>query len=153
MKCGIIITPRVAFRNPKTLKDHLVRSKLKIRDSNDEDNTNCDIHNVLYLSIEFQITLTGKRCHIKIKFNCNSINVIYLSTCKRCRKKYVGFTATKFRLRFNQYKLNIKLYGEGKRGFKQENLIEHFFCPNHSGTPKDISVQIIDRCDPNDQEI
>ena len=28
--------PRVAFRNPKTLKDHLVRSKLKIHDSNDE---------------------------------------------------------------------------------------------------------------------
>ena len=28
----------VAFRNPKTLKDHYVRSKLKIRDSNDEEN-------------------------------------------------------------------------------------------------------------------
>ena len=44
------------------------------------------------------------------------------------------------------------MYGEGKRGFKQEKLIEHFFCPNHSGTHKDISVQIIDHCDPNDQE-
>ena len=30
--------PQIPFRNPKTLKDHLVRSKLKIRDSNDEQN-------------------------------------------------------------------------------------------------------------------
>ena len=50
------------------------------------------------------------------------------------------------------------MYGEGKQGFKQEKyknyrkLIENFFCPNHSGTHKDISVQIIDHCDRNDQE-
>ena len=68
------------------------------------------------------------------------------------RKQYVVSTVTNFCLRFNQYKLNIKLYGAGKRGLKQEKLIEHFFCPNHSGTHKDISVQIIDHCDPNDQE-
>ena len=85
--------PRVAFRNPKTLKDHLVRSKLKIRDSNDEENgiykcgsINCNICNVLYLSNEFRSTVTGKRYHINFVFDCNSINVIYLLTCKRCRK-------------------------------------------------------------------
>ena len=38
------------------------------------------------------------------------------------------------------------MYDKGKRGFK------HFFCPYHGGTHKDISVQIIDHCDPNDQE-
>ena len=49
-------------------------------------------------------------------------------------------------------KSNIKLHGEGKRGFKLEKLIEHFFCSNHSGNHKDISVQIIDCSDPNDRE-
>ena len=49
-------------------------------------------------------------------------------------------------------KSNIKLYAEGKRGFKQEKLTEYFFCPNHSGTHKDISVQINDHFDPNNQE-
>ena len=80
--------PRVAFRNPKTLKDHLVRSKLKIRDSNDEENgiykcgnINCGICNVLYLSNEFQSTVTGKWYYINFKFDYNSINVIYLLTC------------------------------------------------------------------------
>ena len=68
--------PRVAFRNPKTLKDHLVRSKLKIRDYNDEENgiykcgnINCDICNVLDLSNEFQSTVTGKKYHINFKFD------------------------------------------------------------------------------------
>ena len=59
---------------------------------------------------------------------------------------------TRFRLRFNQYKSNIKLYGEGKLGFKQKKLIQHFFVCSHNGTHEDIKVEIIDRCDPNNQE-
>ena len=39
-----------------------------------------------------------------------------------------------------------------RKGFKQEKFIEHFLCPNHNGTHNDISLQIIDHCDPNDQE-
>ena len=58
---------------------------------------------------------------------------------------------TRFRLRFNQYKSNIKLNGEGSRGFKQEKLIENFFPLSHNGTHEDIKVQIIGHCDPNDQ--
>ena len=59
---------------------------------------------------------------------------------------------TMFRLRFNQYKSNIKLYGERRRGFKQEKLIDYFFLCSHNGAHKDIKVQIIDHCDLNDQE-
>ena len=123
--------PQVAFRNPKTLEDHLVRSKPKIRDSNDEENRiykcgniNCDICNILYLSNEFQSTVIERRYHINFKFDCNSISVIYLLTCNRCRKQNFGSTVTKFRLRLNRYKSNIKFYGEGKPGFKQEKLIK-----------------------------
>ena len=112
---------RVAFQNPKTVKDHLDRSKLKIRESNERENRTykCgsityDICDVLYLSNEFQSTVTGERYHINFKFDCNSINVIYLFTFQSCRKQYVGSTVTKFLLRFNQYKSKIKLYGEGK---------------------------------------
>ena len=56
----------------------------------------------------------------------------------------VGSTITKFRLRFNQYKSNIMLYGEGRGNFKQEKLIEHFYSENHNGTHKDINVKTID---------
>ena len=58
----------------------------------------------------------------------------------------------RIRLRFNQYKSNIKLKGEGRRGFKKEKLIEHFLLLSHNGTHEDIKVQIIGHYDPNDQE-
>ena len=61
-------------------------------------------------------------------------------------------TVARFRLRFNQCKSNIKLSRKGRRGFKQEKLIEHFFLLSHNGTHEDIKVQIIGHCDPNDQE-
>ena len=85
-------------------------------------------------------------------FDCNSQCVVYLLTCKICKKQYVGSTITRFRLRYNQYKSNIKLYGEGRRGFQQESFIEHYFQENHNGSHCDISPMIIDHCDPNDQE-
>ena len=50
----------------------------------------------------------------------------------------------RFRLRFNQYKFNIKLNWEGSRGFKQGKLIEHFFLLSHNGTHEDIKNQISD---------
>ena len=58
----------------------------------------------------------------------------------------------RIRLRLNQYKYNIKLNGEGRRGFKKEKLIEHFLLLSRNGTHEDIKVQIIGHCNPNDQE-
>ena len=59
---------------------------------------------------------------------------------------------TRFRLRFNQYKSNIKLNGEESRESKQEKLIEKFFLLSHNGTREDIKVLIIGHCDLNDQK-
>ena len=60
---------------------------------------------------------------------------------------------TRFRLRFNQYKSNIKLNGECSHGFKQEKLIKNFFfLLSRNGTREDIKVDIIGHCDPNDQK-
>ena len=58
----------------------------------------------------------------------------------------------RFRIRFNQYKSNIKLNGEGRRGFKQEKLIEHLFLLIQNVAHEDIKVQIIGHFDTNDQE-
>ena len=55
------------------------------------------------------------------------------------------------KLRINQYKYSIKLYSEGRKGFKQEQLIEHFL-EGYNDTYKDITVQITDHCEPNDKE-
>ena len=78
--------------------------------------------------------------------------MVYLLTSKFCRKQFIGSTITKFRLFFNQYKCNIKLYGEGRRNFEQVKLIEHFYRENHNDTHQEINCKIIDFCEPNDQE-
>ena len=149
--------PRLAFRNSKTLKDKLVRSTLKTTNDKIPGMYKCGVgrcDNCCLLDIgnTFSSTVTGKIYHMNFPFDCNSQCVVYLLTCKICKKQYVGSTITKFRLRYNQYKSNIKLYGEGRRGFQQESFIEHYFQENHNGSHCDISLKIIDHCDPNDQE-
>ena len=59
---------------------------------------------------------------------------------------------TRLRLKFNQYKSNVKLYGEGRHASKQEKLIEHFFSCSQNWIHEDIIVEISDQCDPNDHE-
>ena len=149
--------PRIAFRNAKTLRNLLVRSKLKVNQPKDPGthkcgHSLCEICPELVLGNQFTSTNTGKSYTINFHLNCNSFNVIYLLTCKVCNMQYVGSTTTKFRLRYNQYKSQINLYGEGRRDMKQKKFVEHFYSENHHGTYKDISVQLIDHCDPNDQE-
>ena len=141
--------PRVAFRNSKTLKDKLVRSKLKTVKTVSPGTgicgrKNCHICNLLHQGDVFCSTNTGKEFKINFPFDCNSKNVVYLITCKVCRMQYVGSTTTKFRSRLNQCKSNFKLYGEGRRGFNQDKLLQHVFAMDHNGSYCDLMVQIID---------
>ena len=85
-------------------------------------------------------------------FDYNSICLVYLLTCGMCKKQYTGATITGSRERFNQYKSNLKLYGEGKWGFKQKKFMENFYNHDHHGTNNHMIVEIIDISDPNDQE-
>ena len=75
-------------------------------------------------------------------FDCNSTCVVYLLTCRICKKQYTASTITWFRARFNQYKCNLKLYSEGRRDFKQKKLLQHFYSHDHHGTHNDMIVQI-----------
>ena len=149
--------PRVAFRNSKNLKDKLVRSKLQPLVKAEPGNyvcksNNCQICEILAPGKTFVSTKTSDNYTMNFHFDCNSSNVIYLLTCKVCQKQYVGSTITKFRMRFNQYKSNFKLYNEGRKGLMQEKFFQHFEGENHHRSFTDLKVQIIDHCDPNNQE-
>ena len=139
--------PGLAFRNAKTLKDHLVRSKLKITYEKPGvticGRKNCEICHILHQGDIFESSNTGKQYKINFLFNCNSRNVVYLLTCKICEKQYVGSTVSKFRSRFNQCKCNINLCGKGQRSFMQEPLIDHFFSNKHNGSHKDIKCGLL----------
>ena len=118
----------IVLHNPKTLRHKLVRLKLKLTDDAERGNFpcgggNCDICNILKPGKEFKSMVTREIYKMNFHSDCNSLCVVYLITCKVCKKQYTGSTVTKFRVRFNQYKSNLKLYGEGRRGFVQEKLI------------------------------
>ena len=78
--------------------------------------------------------------------------MVYLLTCRIYKKQYTRSAITKLRQRFNHYKSNLKLYGKGRRDFKQIKLLEHFYSHDHHGKHNDMIAQLIDFCDPNDQE-
>ena len=147
----------MAFHNLKTLRDKLLRSKIRENDEEEKGNfpcghSNCEICKILEPGKEFLSTVTGEVFKINFHFDCNNICVVPLLTFRICKKQYTGSTITRFREWFNHHKSNLKLYGEGRRHFKQKKLLEYFYSHNHNGTHKDMIVQIIDVCDPNYQE-
>ena len=108
---AILPTPlRIAFQNAKSLRDMLVRAKLKPVSSNLEKGNfrcsfdkRCQICPLMIGENSFNITYNGKEFKINFNFNYNLENLICLFTCMICGKQYVGSTTTTFRLRFNQY--------------------------------------------------
>lgn len=85
------------------------------------------IYTMFYIwAINFKVPWQEKKNHTNFRFDCNSISVIYLLTCERCRNHYIGSTVKKFLFRFNQYKSSIKLLCEERWWLEQEKLIECF---------------------------
>ena len=155
------VTPRIAFRNPRSIQDTLVHSELdKLMGSQRKGNfsclnSRCNIHKkyLQLTSTTFTRSVTKKQYPIKGDFDCNSECIVYLITCSTCEKQYVGSTTTRCRDRFNQYISGIQRFGSGVRGLSQENLFEHFHSDSHNGHCDQIKLQIIDRCYPNNQEL
>ena len=88
--------PHVAFRNPKTLHDKLVRSKIRENDEGERGNfpsghSNCEICKILEPGKEFKSTVTGEVFKMNFHFDCNSICVVYLLTCRVCKKTIYWF--------------------------------------------------------------
>ena len=82
--------PHVAFRNPKTLRDKLVRSKIRQNDEEERRNfpcghSNCGMCKILEPGKEFKSTVTGEVFKINFHFDCNRICVVYLLTCRICK--------------------------------------------------------------------
>ena len=153
-------TPRIAFRNGRSLKDQLVHASIsENKDERPRGNygcrdKRCNIHKVyLTQGNTFKSSVTKKEYQIKGHFNCNSECIVYLITCRTCKKQYVGSTITRCRDRFNKYPAGVRNYGKGERGMPQEHLFEHFHSEGHNGKVEQMELQIIDRCHANNQKL
>ena len=69
------------------------------------DRNRCDLClNFFVESKTFPSFQTGKKYTIHSRLSCDSKNVIYLASSKKCRLQYVGSTTTDFRIRFRNHK-------------------------------------------------
>ena len=153
--------PRVAFRRPKNLKDHLVRAKLYQPDEGSkgcsgdciECRSDCKVGNFLLTTDNFRSQHNGKTFNIRVgPLHCKTRMVIYLLTCKTCSIQYVGKSYPPFRARFNNYTTQHRKYLERKQnntlhiGKKppQAKFHAHFAQPDHNGID-DWSFVLIDQ--------
>ena len=150
-KDAIKEVPMVAFRKPKSLSDYLVRARFTTSSNQEVKGTckcnsnRCQICNFLSLGRSFHSHITKKEFSINYNLDCNSNNVVYLISCKKCNIQYVGSTTTKFRTRFNNHKSRITSHVSLTAGQKKKDdlIYQHFNSEGHSGL-MDMSVQLID---------
>lgn len=104
---------------------------------------NCNLckYHVQYQTT-FQSTTTKKIFHLKHDLSCNSRNIIYLITCKKCLLQYVGETGRSLNERFHGHKYAINHKTDTSVG-------KHFNLPRH--TYRDISIIAVERINDNTQ--
>ena len=73
---------------------------------------------------------------IRHQFSCSTKNIVYLITCMKCKKQYVGHTTKQLNTRINHHRSNIL-------NKKPIYVAQHFNLPNHSIL--DLKVQPIDK--------
>ena len=76
--------------------------------------------------------------NIRHQFTCTSTNIIYLITCNKCKKQYVGHTTNQLNTRINHHRSNIL-------NKKSIYISQHFNRPDHSIS--NLKVQPIDKGD------
>ena len=129
--------PIIGFRRAKSLKDLLVRAKVPLLSRKEGscgpcNKPRCKICPRITQSTTFKSFSTNRVYHIRPEnLDCSSKFVVYLISCKTCRKQYVGSTVD-FRLRFNNYKCAHKNFLKGKE-VKQESFNAHFEEGEHQG--------------------
>ena len=94
-------------------------------------------------------TFTNKEgsdtCTIRevLHLDCNSENLIYLITCKKCKKQHVGSCITRFCTRFSNYRSCHRKFCGG-HSVIQVSFYAHFMLDGHCGI-NDWRIILIDK--------
>ena len=95
----------------------------------------CSTCQHLQCQLTFTSTKTKISYPIRHHFTCKSSNLIYLITCTKCKKQYVGMTTKQLNTRVNHHRTSIF----NKR---RTYLHTHFNLPDHSIS--NLTIQAID---------
>ena len=129
--------PMVAFRRPKSIKNHVVKNAPK-RDTPPKVTEPCGRNCALCKNIRTSENITNPQNGITIKVNdggnCKSKQLIYAATCKKCKMVYVGETGCSLAERFGKHRHDMKSRPDNNE------LASHFY-KNHD--LNDLEVQIL----------
>ena len=141
----------VSFRSARKLNSYLVRAKLypleRTVGLHKCKSKRCQVCKIITEADSFTCSNDQTNFTINRRFEWNERCFIYLITCNRCPKQYLGQTVDEFRHRWNNYKDNAKKF-ERNEHCKQRHLYEHFNLAGHSGFLNDAYVTLIDKTDP-----
>jgi len=141
--------PIVGFKRGKSLKDILVRARLPKVDKGEGKSSGCGGKRCgvcSYLKESNSFTdRNGKKFTIKSDLNCDSKNVVYLVSCKKCSIQYVGSASTAFRYRFNNYRCCYRKHSSGSV-VPQATFHAHFAQDGHRGM-EDWEFTLIDQAE------
>ena len=93
--------------------------------------------------------MTNETYKINHQFECKEKCLVYLLTCKKFLKQYVGQTIDTIRHRWNNYKSSDRKF-QRYEPCMQEHLFRHFSSQGHNGFLNDVFVIFIDQTDPSD---
>jgi len=143
----------LAYKNHKNLGKCLINSKVKVFDNfKDKIDKNikycskkctklkCKACNYITEGSTFCSTVTNRKYKLKHNINCKTKNVIYLVTCRKCSKQYVGQTSMALCDRINNHLSCI-------RKNKDTPISLHFNTINHS--INDFNIQGIEKINSN----
>ena len=108
--CKIFKAPPVlAFREPKSLKDILVRDDISPRSANNAQCQKCDSRRCMtckniQCTQQFSNTHTGVEFIIYCNANCKTENIIYLLECAICGLQCIGETKQQLSKRCNGHR-------------------------------------------------
>ena len=138
--------PIMAYRRPKSLRDLLVHAKLKPDPKDNEPlgeskpcgRARCQTCKMI-LGTQ---TVKSSSCAVfklKCDTNCKTANVVYLISCCKCQKQYVGETKGPLNLRMNGHRDDWK-----HCRFERSPVAEHFRSTEHDflKTPLFVALTI-----------
>jgi hypothetical protein len=103
--------PIIAYRRNKNLADTLVRAKCgtnqethsKTHDKMCKTPWNCKFCPKPSQTRTYKSTTTGREYKGPAKYTCKTENIIYLITCRKCSKQYIGETYRQFQVRMKEH--------------------------------------------------
>ena len=90
--------PLVAYRRPPNVRDLLVRAEVKTPtppthgDNAPCGSRRCKTCQLIKRTNTFTRNTTGRRYTIRNQFTCKTKNIVYMISCNKCNKQYVGET-------------------------------------------------------------